>query len=170
MLFLSQIICLARTQSNQQENFKISHSDEFFILSSLNRVSFYFTRAQKDRRFQASSKSLKSQFKRVRNLQLKKIVKYIAKNKVCLLQKKWSKMTKKLNIDLGDELDYQGSKVFQSLASALGLSVDLVNYLRHFQLEIILFCSSSHPLDNIFIFVIYLSLDPLSHIVKLWRA
>lgn len=33
---------------------------------------------------------------------------------------------KKLSIEIGEDYDYQGSKVFASLASAIGLSVDLV--------------------------------------------
>jgi hypothetical protein len=36
-------------------------------------------------------------------------------------------MTNKLEIEIGDESDYQGSKVFASLAEAIGLSVDLVS-------------------------------------------
>jgi hypothetical protein len=36
-------------------------------------------------------------------------------------------MTNKLDIEIGDEAEYQGSKVFLSLAEALGLSVDLAS-------------------------------------------
>lgn len=35
-------------------------------------------------------------------------------------------MTNKLYIEIGEESDYQGSKVFASLANAIGFSVDLV--------------------------------------------
>lgn len=32
----------------------------------------------------------------------------------------------KLNIEIGEEIDYDGSKVFQALADFAGLSIDLV--------------------------------------------
>lgn len=38
-------------------------------------------------------------------------------------------MTNKLEIEIGEESDYQGSKVFASLADAIGLSVDLVSLI-----------------------------------------
>jgi hypothetical protein len=41
-------------------------------------------------------------------------------------------MTKsKLNIGIGEEVDYDGSKVFAGVADALGLSVDLVRVNFH---------------------------------------
>jgi hypothetical protein len=63
----------------------------------------------------------------------------------------------KLNIEIGGESDYQGSKMFTSLAEALGLSVDLViNYalkkVAGKSLRKIFFfyfcCFTSHPLDT----------------------
>lgn len=57
-------------------------------------------------------------------------------------------MTNKLNIEIGEETDYQGSKVFASLADAIGLSVDLTNFLITQTLALLLaslFRSYLHP-------------------------
>ncbi|KAG5679352.1 hypothetical protein PVAND_008923 [Polypedilum vanderplanki] len=57
-------------------------------------------------------------------------------------------MTNKLDIEIGEESGYEGSKVFVSLADAIGLSVDLTNFLITQGLALLLaslFRSYLHP-------------------------
>lgn len=57
----------------------------------------------------------------------------------------------KLDLELGEEADYHGSKVFLSLADALGLSVDLVCAESFMKISFsIIFACHSHPLEIIF--------------------
>lgn len=128
---------------------KVSFCFQFF--SDVQQLEFCVNSEKRQirnrERFQASSKSIKITESSVETQ--KNYLNQICKIFVCKLQRetKKRKIMTKLNIEIEGEVEYHGSKVFASLADALGLSIDLVWKLFSLKYPLHSACHS-HPLGS----------------------